>query len=317
VSTVTESHTVPLAPDAPAPARPALVLVADDQEWSARALESVLAPAGFAVLRCTSGRQLLEQARLVVPDLLLVKADLDAGGAAALLGRLRAEGRLAAGTPVFVTAAAPLQRAERLAVLAAGAWDVFHLPLDSEELVLRLGTVARAKFEADRVREESLLDPDTGLYSVQGLLRRVREMGYQALRRPAPLACAVLAPEAAWAGGEAVEPDERQIAELARHVAHVARRSDVVGRVSRSEFAVLAPGTGSAEVMLLARRLVVGAEAEGALRVRVGCCAIDDPEEAGLDPVELLVRATMALRRAQRDPAASAVCLYDDGVPMG
>lgn len=304
----------------PAPPRPPLVLVADDQEWSARAFESVLAPAGFAVLRCPSARQLPEQLRLVSPDLLLIKSDLGDEGAPPLLTRLVAEGRLAPGTPVFVTSAAPLHRAERLAALTAGAWDVVHLPVDAEELLLRMGTVARAKLQADRAREESLLDPDTGLYSVQGLLRRVRELGHQALRHPAPLACAVLAPEPAWDGDEAAEPNEARVAELARLVSRVARRSDVVGRVSRSEFAVLAPDTGTAEVLLLARRLVAGAAAdargEEPLAVRVGCCAIDEPAEAGLDPVELLVRATMALRCAQRDPRAPAVCLYDESVPM-
>lgn len=312
------------APDAaPAPPRPPLVLIADDQEWSARAFESVLAPGGFAVLRCTSGRQAVEQARFVAPDLLLVRDDLDEGGAAALLAELHGEGRLALGTPVFVTSAAPLHRAQRLAVLAAGAWDVIHLPLDAEELLLRLRTVARAKLEADRVREESLLDPATGLYSVQGLLRRVRELGHQALRHPAPLACAVLAPEGAWGAEGAAEPDEARVARLARLVSHTARRSDVVGRVSLAEFAVLAPETGMAEVLLLARRLVAGAaglaeDEPGAppLRVRVGCAAVDDLRGAGLDPVELLVRATMALRRAQRDPGGPAVCRYDEDVPM-
>ena len=178
-------------PEAAVP-RPALVLVADDQEWSARAFESVLGPGGFAVLRCASARQVLEQVRFVVPDLLLVRNELADGGGAALLEALRTEGRLPASTPIFVTTAALLTRPDRLAVLRAGAWDVIHLPVDAEELVVRLRTVALAKFEADHARRESLLDPETGLYSVHGLLRRVRELGHQALRHPAPLACAVL-----------------------------------------------------------------------------------------------------------------------------
>lgn len=314
---------VPAPAAGPPPARPPLVLVVDDQEWSARAFESVLAPGGFAVLRCASARQALEQVRFVPPDLLLVKNDVDGGGAAALLRQLRLDGHLPPGTPVFVTAPVPLQRAERMGVLGAGAWDVIHLPLDSEELLLRLGTVARSKLDADRVRQESLLDPETGLYSVQGLLRRVRELGHQALRNPAPLACAVLAPEPAGPGEGAAEIDEAQVARLARLVSTAARRSDVVGRVSHAEFAVVAPSTGTHEVLLLARRLVSGAAVDGAedgaepLRVRVGCTAVDDVGEAGLDPVELLVRATMALRRAQHEPAAEPVCLYDETVPMG
>jgi diguanylate cyclase (GGDEF)-like protein len=208
-------------------------------------------------------------------------------------------------------------------VLRAGAWDVIQLPLDAEELLVRLRTLSRAKFEADRVRQESLLDPATGLYSVQGLLRRARELGAQALRRPAPLACAVLAPEPAWGDDDAHgEPDEARIGLLAKLVTRAARKSDVVGRVSQTEFAILAPGTGTAEVLLLARRLAGHAASETAdgdgasLRVRVGCCGVDHFGEVAMDPVELLVRATMALRRAQRDATSPTVCLYDESVAM-
>lgn len=299
--------------------RPPLVLVADDQEWSARAFESVLAPAGFAVLRCAGARQVLEQVRFVAPDLLLVKHDLPGGGGA-LVEELRREGRLPAGTPLFLTSATPLHRAERLALLRAGAWDLIHLPLDAEELVLRLGALSRAKFEADRVREESLLDPETGFYSVQGLLRRVREMGHLAQRHPGPIACAVLAPEPDWEEGGEAEPSEGQVERLARRVGQAARRSDVVGRVSQTEFAIVAPGTGTAEALLLARRLVADAAADDGqppLRVRVGCWGVDDFGEVAMDPVELLVRATMALRRAQRSQGAPVVCLFDPSVPMG
>ena len=317
---------VPLAVAGSPPAtitRPPLVLIADDQEWSARAFESVLGPGGFAVLRCSSARHVLEQVRFVAPDLLLVKHDLPDAGGAALVEQMRREGRLSASTPLFVTAAVPLQRTERLAVLRAGAWEVVQLPLDAEELLVRLRTLSRAKFEADRVRQESLLDPGTGLYSVQGLLRRARELGAQALRRPTPLSCAVLAPEPGWTDDAAQsEPDEAQAGLLARLVSRVARKSDVVGRVSQREFAILAPGAGASEVLLLARRLVTGATTEGpdgsgtALRVRVGCSAVDHFGEVAMDPVELLVRATMALRRAQRDATSPAVCLYDESVAM-
>src|SRR5690606_7656216 len=40
-----------------------LVLVANDQEWSARSLESILAPNGYAVVRAHTGQQALDQAR--------------------------------------------------------------------------------------------------------------------------------------------------------------------------------------------------------------------------------------------------------------
>ena len=139
---------LPLAADAAEPPprtrRPPLVLIADDQEWTARAFESVLGPAGFAVLRAASGRQALEQARSVAPDVVMMRADLADHPGPALCRLLRREARVGAATPLFVTSAAPLLREKRIEALRAGAWDVLALPLDAEELLLKLGALVGA-----------------------------------------------------------------------------------------------------------------------------------------------------------------------------
>ena len=44
-------------------ARPPVVLIVDDQEWSTRSLESVLAPDGYAVMRAYTATAGLERAR--------------------------------------------------------------------------------------------------------------------------------------------------------------------------------------------------------------------------------------------------------------
>src|ERR1051325_7568649 len=54
----------------PVPATPAhspLVLIANAQEWVTRSLESILRPAGYAVLKAYSGRDALEGARRSAP----------------------------------------------------------------------------------------------------------------------------------------------------------------------------------------------------------------------------------------------------------
>ena len=43
-----------------APSAP-LVLIANDQEWSARSLESILGPSGYSVVRAYTGQQALER----------------------------------------------------------------------------------------------------------------------------------------------------------------------------------------------------------------------------------------------------------------
>ena len=313
---------LPLLPEAPAPpSRPPLVLIADDQEWTARAFESVLGPAGFAVLRAASGRQALEQARSVAPDVVLMRADLSDHPGAILCRLLRREAHVGPATPLFVTTAVPLGREKRLEVLRAGAWDVLGLPLDAEELLLKLGALVRAKFEVDHAREESLVDPATGFYSVHGLLRRVGELGLEAERHPAPLGCAVLAADEEWTppGCDHAGRDDALVAWMVRLVSASGRRSDVIGRLSQTELAVIAPHTGESGVRRLARRFLDDAAAlaaregggPGGAWIRVGCYAVDDFSTAAMEPVELLVRATMALRRAQRDAASAPVCFFE------
>ena len=69
-------------------------------------------------------------------------------------------------------------------------------------------------------------------------------------------------------------------------------------------FAVLRVANGS-----LSRRLATPASAaeEPLPQLRAGCCAVDDFAAAGAEPVDLLIRATTALRRAQREGGELAV----------
>lgn len=71
------------------------------------------------------------------------------------------------------------------------AWEFVGLPLDAQELLLKLDSYVKAKFEADRNREQGLVDRDTGLYNEKGLLRRATEMGSDAYRHNRALACVV------------------------------------------------------------------------------------------------------------------------------
>src|SRR5215218_5777770 len=58
------------------PRRPPLVLVANDQEWSARSLESILGPNGYAVLRAYTGRQALDLAKTTQPDIVILDSKM-------------------------------------------------------------------------------------------------------------------------------------------------------------------------------------------------------------------------------------------------
>ena len=291
------------------PQRPPLVLIANDQEWSARSLESILAPNGYAVLRAYTGQQALERARSARPDLIILDAQMPDLHGIEVCRQLRADPRFSATTPILITTAGPSGRAQRLEAYQAGAWEFLGQPLDGESLLLKLRTFLAAKLETDRFREESLLDPGSGLYNMRGLSRRAREIAAEVYRSHQALACVVFT-----AGAPSAAENEEASAQLSRVLREKGRSSDAIGRLGEHEFAVIAPATGPNGVQRMVERLedmLGGPAARPALRV--GYCAVPDYAASPMDAVEMLLRATSTLRELMSAPAAERI----RAVPVG
>ena len=306
------------------PSRPPLVLIADDQEWSARSLESIIGPRGFAVLRAYTGRQALELARTTQPDVVILDARMPDLDGIEVCRQLRDEPGFGANTPIIVVTSGPSDRAECLAALTAGAWEYVAQPLDGEVLLAKLTTFMRSKRETDRIREESLLDQLTGLYNVRGLARRAREIGADAFRHHAPLACVAFSTDT-----EPLTLSRESINELAtRMAAHLntvfrrtGRLSDAIGRLGQSEFAIIAPSTEEQGAMRLVERLQESLESaplsvggsERPIRIRASYYAVPDYAEASVDAVEMLLRAASSLRQSRSDEDSARA--WPQGIP--
>ena len=299
---------------------PPVALVANDQEWSARSLESILAPNGFAVVRAATADEAIELALSVQPDVVIVDHKVPGFDGIAVCRRLQAESRLGAATPIMLTTTSAAPRALRLEAYDAGVWDFCTFPLDGEMLLLKLRTFVRVKRAMDSVREQTLLDELTGLYNMRGLARRAREIGGEAYRRRGALACVAIAPEVQGEPGDGAEPAESA---LVRYLAEVCRRtgraSDAIGRTGRAELAIVAPSTAADGVMRLLERLresihevPLADERVQRVRLRAGYCAAEDYAQSPVDAVEMLVRATTALRHARAAAEGDVVRAYDD-----
>lgn len=298
-----------------------LVLIANDQEWSARSLESILGPSGYSVVRAYTGQQALERVRSAQPDIIILDAQMPDVHGFEVCRQLRTDPRFSSTTPIIITTSGPSGRTQRLDAYRAGAWEFLGQPVDGEALLLKLETFLQCKRQVDSLREESLLDPGTGLYNMRGLARRAHEIGSDAFRRRDPLACIVFAPEAeGGSGAESPEEESQRIAEqVGQLLKRVGRSSDAIGRLADSEFAVIAPATGTEGALRLVRRLGGTIEAspipvrggERTLRVQAGYCAVPDFAESPVDAVELLLRATTALRDLKRAGDAERVRGFD------
>lgn len=282
---------------------------------------TIFSPKGYAVLRAFNGAQALERAREAPPDLLIVDQELRDMSGTEFCRALRQDGVVSAATPILLISSGPWQRETKLEALREGAWEACSLPMDSEEVFLKVDVWVRAKLAGDDTREQGLLDPDTGLYNTTGLLRRISELAAGAVRHSRPLACVVLSAEpggpadagsgmiravstgvgAPAAGGTWTAASARSFAAT---LLSAGRASDAIGRLSATEFVIVAPDTDDDGVLGLAERLrkavdEVRTEPELQWHVRFGCYAVPDMRDASIAPTEVLIRAAEALRRTE------------------
>ena len=305
IGNASERRSPPLVTGSRAPLRRSpVVLVVDDQEWSTRSLESVLQPNGFALLREFTGAKALARVHLQAPDIaILVKKLPDVDGLT-LCAAFRDQ--LGSRVPLLVALDERPTRAERLAALRAGAWEILVPPIDAEELLLRLEAYVRAKFEGDRILDTGLVDGRTGLYNVIGLERRATELGAWAQREGRPLSCVILGVVLPTADQTTTASAVDVTADVLRKVA---RNSDILGRIGKSEFAVLAPGTDAAQAVQLAERLAAAVQAgtvpqdgsTSSVRLRGGYDSVSDLRQNPVRGPELITQAALALARAKAD----------------
>jgi diguanylate cyclase (GGDEF)-like protein len=287
-----------------ASARSVGVLIASQQEWTSRSLESILAPRGYLVVKTYTRVQALRHVRggRDHVDVVIIDEQLPDGDGYALCRELRAEGLITPSTPVFLSLPRPAMRRDRLAALRAGAWACLGDPPDGEELLGLLGAYVPAKLDADYARTEGLVDEMTGVYNVRGLTRRAQELAAHATRRRGALGCVLLTPD--------LEPvADHLVRRIATALRSTARHSDAIGRLGPAAFAVVAVDTDATQARRLAERLAAAilAEPDGHVvslprfRLRAGCHGVADLHAAAIDSAELMLRATAALQRARAD----------------
>jgi PleD family two-component response regulator len=288
--------------------RPMVALIANDQEWSARSLDSILSPQGYTVIRAYTGLQALERARTARPDLVILDAQLPDIHGLEVCRQLRMDPRFGRLTPIVITTAGPSGRTQRLEAYKAGAWEFCGQPLDGEALLARFKTFIEAKQEADALRDATLLESGTGLYTVKGLARRVEEIGADMMRHGRPFACVALA--LAPSDADPAGLDQPRLGELLRDHR---RASDAVAHLGGEEYVLVAPDTAREGAMRLVDRLEGILRTEGSdIRLAAGYSAVENLRTASVEPAAMLDHATAALRYGLGHPNGGTVVSFED-----
>jgi PleD family two-component response regulator len=270
---------------------PPTVLIAVSPE---RALASALKDTPYSVVEVHSATLALAWARDLPPDVIILDAALPDMPGIDVCRSLHDDVRIGRNVPILLLSHHKPTPVERVTALRAGAWDCLRWPQDPEDLSLKLQAYLRAKRSIDVALAEGFIDPATGLHTRPALARRARELGALMARSHGALACIVF-------GFEGGAPD----AAVASLVARAARLSDVVGRLSPTDLAVLAPGTDLAGAVRLAERIggaLIGGTGEPESTLRAGYDAVANLTYSPIDPVDLLTRAAAAMRTGRPVP---------------
>jgi PleD family two-component response regulator len=299
--------------------RQPLVLIASHGEWVGRSVESVLELNGYAVLRVDGGRRALDLARHVSPDVLILDTALSEIDGIKVCRALTDDPLFDHCTPIFITAPAPASNRVRTEAFEAGAWDFLTQPVDIESVLLKMATFLRARRRILDVQSASLIDPQTGLYSAQGLLHWAAQLGARASRNHEPFACVVVTSNAAADAGAGGKPVSAALSYMADLCRAKSRKSDVVGYVGESRFAILAPGTDETGARQFVGRLqralersAPAAEPVAQAALHAGFYAAADFGASGVDAREVVGRAEAALQHALSGSGGGDALNFDD-----
>ncbi len=280
----------------PITTRPPIVLIAVSKEqW----LASALGGDRFAVIQVHSGALARDVARDVRPDIIILEETLPDMSGVDACRLLHTDLQIGHYVPILIVARDKPTPEQRVTALRAGVWDFLRYPRNPEELSLTLQVYVQAKRNIDVAMADDLTDPTIAVHGRAMLARRARELGALMARQHRGLACVVFAIDA-----KPVDPDARSL------LVRAARVSDVVGALGPTEFAVLAPATDHEGAVRFALR---GAEALGKATaggapvvpgqtLRVGYDAVVNLKYSPTDPVNVLVRATAAVRAGAPEP---------------
>lgn len=298
-------------------ARRLFAVIGEPNDWTFRALSSILEPDGFEILQARTAASLLDHVGSIRPDLVLVSDELPDLSPAEVCARLRGTASFNPATPILVTSSELVDETRHMENLRGGAWDTLRLPANAEEFRLKIARFVDAKVLSDLTREERMLDGLTGFYSLPGLMRRAEEEAAEAERYQRPLACIVFGPSLATEGnGDPEVSDERLRTtpelegQLERIFHRLGRRSDIIGRLNPNEFVVMAPSTDEEGAVRLGRRFLSemthltvsvgdGDDRVARVEMRAGYYAATTPLQAAVKPGQLVGRAAGALRRSQ------------------
>ena len=170
---------------------PGTILVVDDRESNRHVLKDMLESAGHRAVCARDGHEAIDLALAVRPDVILLDVKMPGMDGFEVCAQLQSLAETATIPIIFVTANYTEEQ-DMLHGLDVGAYDYLVKPVSRSVLIARVGVMLRIHRSEERVRQLSMIDEFTGLFSKNYVFRRLEEEMQRAQRRDSSLIVTML-----------------------------------------------------------------------------------------------------------------------------
>jgi diguanylate cyclase (GGDEF)-like protein len=278
-------------------ARPLVLVVDDDPDL--RALARLQLSEGFDVMQASNGPECVELAAVHVPDVILLDMMMPGMDGGQVLTALSEQATTQDIPVVFLSALDGTD--DRVRGLEGGAVDWITKPVDSRELVARVGAAARTSARQQELKSVVTGDGLTGLRDRKAFETRLVEEMARSKRSSSPLSVMLIDVDRLDQVNEQLSHEGGD--ELLRSVAQLLRSnlrsSDAIFRYGGDEFAAVLPDTDISAAFLAAERCRHSARSLertfGHPSLSIGISELSGPHS----PEEIVAKAEIALFRAK------------------
>src|SRR5258706_5428125 len=166
--------------------QPGTILVVDDRESNRQLLRDMLEGVGHRVVSARDGREAIAAALAERPDVIVLDVKMPGMDGFEVCAKLQSLSETATIPIIFVTANYTEEQ-DMLHGLEVGAYDYLVKPVARSVLLARVGVMLRIHRSEERVRQLSMIDEFTGLFSKNSVIRRLAEEMQRAQRRDTPM----------------------------------------------------------------------------------------------------------------------------------
>ena len=235
---------------------PGTILVVDDRESNRQLLRDMLEGVGHRVVSARDGREAFVAALADRPDVILLDVKMPGMDGFEVCTQLRALSETATIPVMFVTANYTEEQ-DVLHGLEIGAYDYLVKPISRSLLLARVAVMLRIRRSKERLRQLSMIDDFTGLFSKSYVVRRLADEMLRTQRRDAALSVAMIDLDDFRICNDTFghqfgdEVLKRVSAALNANI----RLHDSIGRYGGEEFLIIQPETSEREAELLIEAL--------------------------------------------------------------